>query len=245
MRSARYSSRNGSSWTPFNIQGLVAWYDAQIGVEDLTALGVNSWSDLSGNNNTITAPNPPFYPQIKNDFINWRDVITFGGLTDALGRSDALGFTGNPDMTICAVLQANSTSASARYLHIGDNSGSGGKVRQLAPDSSARYQNGSSLFTSSPLSTTAGNVVVFRFVTGGAYKDDKLKHNGSDITNTSTSTTKPNLTDGSFTLGGHNGFPPTNTNPVRIGEVLVYSRYLSDVEADRIDIYLRHKWGLM
>lgn len=230
-------------WSPLDLPGLLLWLDADDAstITD-TANLVDQWDDKSGNANHLTST-LALRPSTGVRTINSLNVIDFDG-TEYMERADALGLTGNPDIYISLILDADQLFQTNRPLHVGASGAGAGKLISVAADGSFRFNDGNQVFAS------MGSVdisVLFQRSSGDAYGDGLLWFDNVAQTETATGnpTYTPNLTDlltvlgsGLDTAGGityeYNG---------AIGQVIVGNAVLSETDRSNLDTY-NAKWGV-
>lgn len=104
------------SWTPADLTGLTAWYDATVGVSD-TSGAVDTWADQSGNGYTMSASGAA-RPTTNSRTLNSLNVIDFNG-SDGAMRNASVSIS-QPSTFFVVVIN---DAASSNYVFDGDNAG--------------------------------------------------------------------------------------------------------------------------
>lgn len=160
------SGSGGGSLDPSDITGLLAWYDFSDSSLLFTDAGVTNVSndgdliyqanDKSGNGASIKQVNEGNRPQYKLNRQNGIPAMYFPSSgTRHLGRSGTLGLTGNPEICIFIVMQADVISGNDEMFLIGDEKGLANVAIKLASDASFRYN-----YSYEQFSSNLGNWVV-------------------------------------------------------------------------------------
>ena len=228
-----------TGFTPKNVSGLAAWWDANDNAT-LTLDGngnVSSWADKSGNAVTASQGTANNRPTPTAAALNGKQVLTFDGSNDLLSFSG----TARTDETVVVLLYANLPAAgqvkSGNYITNGSNHGLNVTVKNDGGSNDIfGYLGG----FSAPVTlrwTSTGGVAIGPMVVTIVRSTASGGVLFSDGTQRATCTTS-NL----FTLDriGSAASPPSGY----IAEVCIYSRALSASERQRVERYLGAKWGI-
>ena len=223
-----------------------------LGEDGLVGNRITTWVDLSVNGNNVTdAANTTRRPALELNAINGRPVVDMAG-NAYLSRLDSLGLSGNPGLTVFAVMRDNDgAQGDHRIIQLGqaDGASSGGRVIGLSNDSSWRYNNGNHVFANDPIGMS-DTIAVWRTAAGQTYADTEYFQNGplpAIATSTGNGTGTVNIPDESTVIGG--GFftggtltNASNNSNADIAEVLIYDRALTDTELNLVGNYLQDRW---
>lgn len=237
---------------PLSYTGLQAWYDlsdstrmatSHLGTGAVTAGSTIGYvADKSGNGYHLTqgiANNRPTFAGA----INGIPALTFDGSNDVLSGVAASGLSGDPSWTLFVVHSRSISTAGGGTVFSWGTRG-GGSVN-VVDDSVGRWLVGGlgATFLSSTVNTTTNT----GFVISGAKLAGPncwtgIWRNGTYIGAGSWSSTSVIVAAGGLQLGlcvsgptYHNGL---------IGEVLLYSRFLSTAERRTLEAWLGAKWGV-
>ena len=220
--------------SPDQISGLIAWWHAN----DVALSGsdVETWPDQSGNGFTLSKTGTVTFDATD------KGVVFPNSTSSFLFHASALGFVGNPAMTIAARLgdQPNTVVSTDRWLHVGGNSGASGTARQLGVDFSTRYDDGAKGWSDNPIAAAGYNNFILTHPSGGGYTASELYFDGSlaSVTGLSNGASTVNMTDDAFTLGASDGSSPNFAAQVTIKEIAVFDRVLTSQEITDLDLYL-------
>lgn len=228
-----------TGFTPKNVSGLAAWWDANA-ASSLTLDGsgnVSTWADLSGNSVNATQTTANNRPTPTAGALNGKQVLTFDG------SNDGLSFTGTArtDETLIIVCKVNYVVDAAQQI-IGDSASGFGLNITLKS------------FANSPLFAylggfTAGTTAIrYNYSTGVAFGPSVVSLVRSsaaggqlltDGTSRGTCTTS-----NSFAFSRIGVISTTQNMNGYIAEVCIYSRALSASERQQVERYLGKKWGI-
>lgn len=242
-------------FAPVDLAGLTAWFDAT-DATTLTATDgrVAEWRDKSGNAHHVTQANAARQPGTGMRSINGHNALDFPvGSLAYLERSDALGFTGNPAITVFVVAETDSLPANiTAFAYLGRRTNpTGGACVYFTTGSdgySWRHNNGNRVFR--PAATGTAEVLTWSRGPTATYGTGNLRVNGGA---TATPTAVSNaggtmaLEDASFLVGnsvGPNGVTSSNGLDAAIAEILIYDTELSNADLDAVLGYLADKWSL-
>jgi hypothetical protein len=226
-----------TGFNPRSIAGLSLWLDAA----DSTSLTVSSgsvsqWRDKSGNSHNASQGVGLNQPDYIASGLNGKPVVRFDGTNHFLaGNQAAIGT--NP-VTVFFVGKTGGTSTSNYIVFLGI-SGAGTAIF-FSGDRAVRFGNGNRVWNTAPLTTAT--LATYRN-TSAQYDTFQSWDKGSLLTPSSTSsgTNSYNISSTLFGLGGSSF--GANLLAGDIGEVLVYTRSLSDAERERVEAALLRKWG--
>lgn len=238
----------GGEFSPLSIPGLQAWYDAFDKDTITSSLGlVSSWSDKSGNGNTVSASGSA-RPETQMNNINGLNTIAFDGMDDFL-ELDTFAPTFN--FTVACVFEVlNVTSGNDGIISFQDNLAGNDDFQidaGLNPDFFFEFDNsglgvpgevnfpGNLVGVPSALMyrlefIEVGDSSVILFDSSGERDSDLNNYNG-DLSN-----------DQSFKIGVNRG--AGQFLQVNIGEIVIVNRAIT--AQDRTDLfnYFSNKWGV-
>jgi hypothetical protein len=231
-----------TGFTPRNISGLAAWWDASDAASITTVSGrVSQWNDKSGNGVHATQSTANNRPENTSATLNGRAVMTFDG------SNDIMSFTGTArtDETQFVVVRNNMVaSAVSNQQILGDASSGFGVTAVIKNDGSTNsdvftHCGGFSLGTTSaryqfPANNPFGPAVVSAIrssASGGILRTDGVQR-ATCTTSNSYALARIGGVGSSLPLNGY------------IAEIVIYSRALSVADVQRVERYLGTKWGL-
>lgn len=231
-----------TGFTPRNISGLAAWWDASDAASITTVSGrVSQWNDKSGNGVHATQTTANNRPVNTSQTLNGRAVMTFDG------SNDIMSFTGTArtDETQFVVVRNNMVaSAVSNQQILGDASSGFGVTAVIKNDGSTNsdvftHCGGFSLGTTSaryqfPANNPFGPAVVSAIrssASGGILRTDGVQR-ATCTTSNSYALARIGGVGSSLPLNGY------------IAEIVIYSRALSVADVQRVERYLGTKWGL-
>lgn len=231
-----------TGFTPRNISGLAAWWDASDAASITTVSGaVSQWSDKSGNNVHATQTTANNRPVNTSQTLNGRAVMTFDG------SNDIMSFTGTArtDETQFVVVRNNMVASVISTQQIlGDASSGFGVTAFIKNEGSLSndlfaYCGGFSVGTTAaryqfPANNPFGPAVVSHIrssASGGILRTDGVQR-ATCTTSNSYALARIGGVGSSFPLNGY------------IAEIVIYSRALSVADVQRVERYLGTKWGL-
>jgi hypothetical protein len=241
--SPRLLRPKASGFTPRNISGLAAWWDASDAASITTVSGaVSQWNDKSGNNVHATQTTANNRPVNTSQTLNGRAVMTFDG------SNDIMSFTGTArtDETQFVVVRSNMVASVASVQQILADASSGfGLYATIKNDGSltndlfAYCGGGFSVGTTVaryqfPANNPLGPAVVSAIrssASGGILRTDGVQR-ATCTTSNSYALARIGGVGSSFPLNGY------------IAEIVIYSRALSVADVQRVERYLGAKWGL-
>lgn len=238
-----------AGFQPTDIPGLVLWLDANdASTISLSGSDVTTWNDKSGNGNHVSQSSaslkPAYTPTGTSEGLG---AIRF--TDEFLSRTDALGFTGNPAMSVMffGFVQASPLGGpgAESIIYLGDNSAaSAGKNIYFTTDSAgyaARYNNGNVVFNA--VDNTQRTMLLWRRNASATYNQVQFYENGGTAESV-TASTNPTFTpalDNDITLIGarvNNGDAAlvSDMNTVYFG-LIVVDGVISDEDANRMAAY--------
>ncbi len=231
--------------------GLKLWLKADAGVQVNASGYVTSWLDQSGNGYAVSQAAAARYPTNVANVVNGLPVVRFSstpsGSEDYLERTtDALGFTGNPAMTVVSVLREQGGSGIDRYLQVGAQLTAGQSIA-FCSDTAVRYNNGSETFDNDA-QVTAFSIGMWTKAAGGNYAEPRFIKNGVEATPTGNNnpTYTINLLNERTRVGA--GLSATGALSDAfdgdVAELIVYNRVLSSNELNQVGWYLEQKYRL-
>jgi hypothetical protein len=232
-----------TGFNPRSIAGLEAWYDASVASSLTLASGaVSQWNDLSGGNYHLTqtvANDRPTFQTTSN--VNLRPGVQFNGTNSSL-RGTSVPGAGSGTYSLLFVI--NSGSAASNQFFFEQGVDSGGRLG-VTGELGIRTGNGNRFYTGSSFSTTPRSAALAVIQPGTTHASVNIFENGSPATQTSVTSATFTL-GSSLSMGGRHSSLETVTNAAAftISEYIYYRRALPTAERQRIESYLRSKWGL-
>ncbi len=242
--------------------GMVLWLDANdidgdgnVANDPADGNAVATWVDKSSNGFDLTQGTPDDQPSFATGVLKagTMPVVRFPDIADHLSRSDALGISGNPDLTVFSVVSTPGTSGhfGKWLLKIGSDSGTAGQVMGLTIEASYRYNNGYNGFDLS-VGGDIPSVVAFQTGPEGnpAYGDGNFWKDGTQAgqAGESTGNSPVNLpVANNETLlgrwrGGSGNFDAGLQGDV--AELIVFDEHLDTTQIADVNAYLGNKWGI-
>ena len=226
------TSGGGSAFSPASIAGLQLWLDASqiVGLNDGDA--VATWSDLSGNGNSVAQGTASKQPTYQTAEINGLPVVRTDGVDDLIFCTSSI--VAAQPLTLFVVAREN---ASSWYLLDGGPSG----LDRIALADFTRDGNFGMFAGSSTVTATQTKPIpltLWRAVINGA-NSSLFKNSVSFVTgNPGTQALSAGIT-----LGAR--FDPLGVffGSYDFCEVLLYDTTLSAGNLSLVETYLRAKWG--
>lgn len=223
-----------AAFSPSDVAGLVAWWDASA----LTGLSdgdpISSFTDLSGGGFHATAALSSHRPTYKTGIQNGLPVARFDGSDDFMTASLPTVATDN----ITQFTLAKYTSgASGVPIYVGNGGGNGwGLALKTGTDTKVGWLRGGIAWHDSTVgSSTAWRLLVGRRAAGTF---NLYVEGGSPVL---TTTGAPNTPTDSVNFAGHT---EGALSAFDLGVGLIYAAALSDANVNLIGAYLCTKWGL-
>ncbi len=231
----------GSSEVPIPpaITNLGLWLDATDDSTISTATGASEWRDKSGNNYHAGQSTGAAQPATGNT-LNGRKVLRFDGIDDRMTLPSGAFSLSNSNATMFLVYRNTGTNSNRQPINAQD----GGSNRFRFIRTSGTQFGGthgsntgqSSVTTTSE--TTTGHIALL--VSPDNTTNYRIYRGGTTLTGTDAPRTT--FTATSFTIGSQTG--TTNPWDGDIGEIIIYTRVLTNAERNLIGNYLASKWGL-
>lgn len=224
-----------TGFTPKNVSGLAAWWDASDSASITIQTGVQQWADKSGNSRTLTQNTTNNQPLHGSVTLNGKPVVTFDGSNDSMGCA----FTLNQPLSCFFIFRFEATPASGKVVVTARfNGGSRSGEFQSFTTSSMGLFSGTSLTVSNVgAAMTAFNI--WDYENNSTSSAVRLRKTGATASGNAGTNN-----GGGFSLAADGGATPGSLANVSIAEVCVYSRVLSVSEADQVRKYLGTKWNL-
>ena len=231
-----------TGFTPRNISGLAAWWDAGDAASITTVSGrVSQWNDKSGNGVHATQTTANNRPVNTSQTLNGRAVMTFDG------SNDIMSFTGTArtDETQFVVVRNNMVAGGVSTQQILGDASSGFGLNAIikndgAANSDLLAQCGGFVVGTTaaryqfPANNPFGPAVVSAIrssASGGILRTNGVQR-ATCTTSNSYALARIGGVGSSFPLNGY------------IAEIVIYSRALSVADVQRVERYLGAKWGL-
>jgi hypothetical protein len=233
-----------------SLPNLVLWLDGKDVNADrmpespsnfLAQAKVSSWSDRSGNGNSLTQANSVNHPTYESS-----GGLRFDGNSDFLDATLPSLLQGNPAFTIFVV--AESSQNGGRLLQLGNSNGNGYEVIGFHESGSVVYNDGN--HSASQNFTTSATIGVWKKSLGNTNPGIQFSRFGSNISLTAPSNPQSinlpahsSIVSSTIHLGrGYNGTSNDYFKGI-IREVLVFTKELDDYFQKRVEGYLANKWG--
>jgi hypothetical protein len=229
-----------TSWTPKDLPGLAAWFDASdAGSAKLSGGSVVELSDKSGSDRHARPVSGKPAPALTGD-LNGKPVLRFPEQGTLRTQSAPQpGLPGMPGLAVIAVTQAHQKDAWRKCVTFGATNASGGEYLKFQTGYSVMwFGNGNRYWNHSPAGP-AIEAAVYR--EKGTHGDAEVWRNGRKLAPTSTSRSGNAVVlaaDAVLELGSDDS--PTSEQ----AEILLVVGPLSEADRARAEGYLAHKWGL-
>jgi hypothetical protein len=230
------------------VSGYSAWYDASQITSVADGASLASWSDLSGNGNTMAATGtaePTYYKTTSAKLVNGLPAVWFNGSTNIMATSSPIS-TARTGVTMFVVTQ--NTAGGAYYGGLAPFCNGGGPSINTynSPQPNGYFgwlSNGVAWEATTTPANTGLNAICLALGTSAGTTAVYL--NGAQLSSTGYS--EPNTPSGPALLGGHFiGTPGDSTGQYLTGplcEALFYPSLLSAANILSVFNYLNHKWG--
>ena len=225
--------------------GIVLWLAADT-LSATNGEGVAIWQDLSGNGRHMFQPEPAERPVFTNDVVNGIKPAVSFPLNTFMHRADALGFSGDPAVSVVSVVRGPATG-NRRYIHFGAITPNAGRSLAFGPDASVRYNDGNVVWA--PRQTGDFSIGVWTRNALDQHNAPLYFNNGGAGTFVSSDNDPPNLiglADEETFLGRGRGNDGTPSDWLEgdIAELLVFDRVLTASEQRQIGRYLAAKYDV-
>jgi hypothetical protein len=245
------------SFTPNDLDNLLAWYDAA-DTSSITQSGgkVSKWNDKSRNGKHATEGTVADQPITNATTQNGRNVIDFANLTDLKEKKLDMPVTIGAEATIFYVYkEATQTTGGSAFRAVISPNGTGGFGNDKTGYSLGMSYNNISRLRHYYADTVALSLAsetgaydnayhTMTMVSSSASGVGKSYNNSSQFGSNAT----PDRTTGfqtDYTIGGDATNPEGRLYVGSIAEIIVYNRALSDNERLSIEGYLSNKWGIV
>ena len=227
------------AWSPSDMQApLTAWYKAD-SISGSDGDGVGSWTDSSGNGNTVAQLVALRKPTFETNELNTKPIVRFDGTNDILSDGDIADLdVGTGDIWLAAVFK--STDDSGAQFFFEKKATEFGLVTTGAGVLQARLGG-----TTNIPSQSAGNWSRTEFVIVTASRVSSSCNgfvNGSAMTTTGTTNTGSISNSNVFDIGASAVGGQTTTGD--IAEILVGGGTITQKELKAVEGYLADKYGL-
>jgi len=266
--SPRLLRPRATGFNPKTISGLAAWYDAADATTLTLATGVSQWNDKSGNGRNLTQSTGNNQPASGTRTIGGKNALDFDGTNDALALgSYGLDLAATKAMTLFMVGSADIPSSVRRVVSLqrdgknaNDTGGYLGRHNQITGaveisigggDSTTNDQADRNLIRYVTQNVTTASV--YAMSVSAADNALTLHIDGASQTLTTRYGTMAASNWLAFGSGNHTldiGAVRSSGNFLAsywdglVGEVLLYTRRLSDTERKSVERYLGKKWGI-
>jgi hypothetical protein len=217
-------------WTPSVIDTFM-WFDASDATTITIDTGVSQWRDKSGNTRHIEQATGANQPVVQAAELNGLDVLRFDGSDDQLTRAASL-----PNTYSVFVVGKNRTISSTS-IYVAQGSSIAGRTFLYGERSTSPFRMAQQV--GATLHSTTGTLdegfVIHGYMRSGT--TSQLRWFGIAATGSTSADTVENTT---FQVGAGAG----SVRPVDIAEIVILNSYISTFEAQIIEGYLAHKWGL-
>lgn len=241
-------------FSPPDITGLVAWWDAQDNSTITTATGVSVWADKSVSGISLDQATASFQPALLT--VNGRQMIDFDGNDNTMASTDGgvLKFAAG-EFSIFVVYKTNDVNRGL-ILHRGAFSPEGYLIRMNNADNN----NGEMPMA---IRDDASNLaqVIAGAVSGTNYNDDTVRQmamvrdngaselqqfqEGTEVTESPASTAAVGDIDETSTFFWVGSFQNASQfYDGQIGEIVIYDNALSVADRGSVVNYLSARWGI-
>lgn len=231
----RYQSSVGGAapFVPSNLADLKLWLDAS-DPSTITQSGgsISQWSDKSPNGNNATQSSGTSQPITGTRTINGLNTVDFDGVNDFLTVPSGLYTISSGPNTAFVVFATDNTAIEQRIV-----SGASTAIRWglvLNSGSPLTAYNGSGVTQSVTLDTLQH---IFDMTRSGAFLTSCY-----DGVNGATGSSASDVTSTSMAIGRKSNSGPVYFDGL-LGEIIMYSRALSNDDANAVRAYLKTKWN--
>lgn len=237
-------------FSPTRLANLALWLDAANSASiTLNGSTVSAWADMSGNDRTLSQSVANNQPTYSTGSQNGRNTLSFNGSTNFLRGPWPLTLTAQSVFAVVSMTSTNNWGRPFTQTTTGDATATGtmnadfaitGHYIPLLRNSNTQAfgsYNGGGLRAS----------VNFTYSTWGVWSSI---HTGSQISSRLDNGTASTYSTATFNTTFHSCMVGANMGPAvnqflggNIGEILVYSRAVTDAERNAISAYLKAKWA--
>lgn len=226
------TSGAAAPFSPLNIANLAAWYDASDTATITSSLGsVSQWNDKSGNARHATQGIGSNQPVTGTRSINGLNVLDFEATNDNLLLPSALYGLSNGPWTYLIVYQAD-TAASAQRMLVGGSPITYGIFANTGANNGINVRQTNTVPATSYTFDTSLRCWAGR--RNGATLEALINGNLSS----GSISTASDATISVFTIGSS-----SVSMDGMLGEIVMYSRNLTNAEYNQVGQYLAAKWG--
>jgi hypothetical protein len=215
--------------------------------EDITSLldgdNISSWSDASGNSNTVSQPNSSFTPVYRTAILNGFPAVRFEKTNGRLRRT---GFTSFPTTAITAIY-VNKNSESANDATLSYASSSSNNDFLLFSSNNLRVYRGSNVPSGVAFNDNSFHITNASWQSSGGttevWKDGSRDFTGSVSSGTTITS------GGSLAIAGEQdsvdgSYDAAQAHFGDFTEIIIYNDYLNQAEQIIVANYLAAKYGL-
>lgn len=223
----------GSAFTPLSISNCVSWWDAA-DATTLTVSGTNvsAWADKSPTGNTATMATEAYQPKVACSYQGGCNALYFDGVDDLFNHSFTIG---NVPWTVFFVARTLRTTSDPT----GYNS-----LLYFGPPVSLQNNTGYRYWMAYQGLNLDSNVYPTNLVVGAVvtrnYNDVDVVTDGVNVYHNDGAYWY-NGGSGAHTIGAYNGGEHCK---MVLGEIIIYSRALTESERKQVEAYLGTKWAI-
>ena len=236
----------GTEFLPGGVDDPVLWLSAEAMYNVTNGQKIAAWEDLSGNGRRVTQGTAAYQPVYVEGAFNGLPALRFDAGDDRLSRGDALGFTGDPAITVFFVAKGPDEDEN-RFFQIGDSAGAGGRVLSYGAEVAIRYNNGNKIWANDRITGRFAIGAITRNG-GDTYLSPMFYKNGILATSTgggADSTLAGLQNERTWVGAGWDGSGDLNhTLKGDLAELLVYNRVLNATERQAVGEYLTNKYKM-
>jgi FtsP/CotA-like multicopper oxidase with cupredoxin domain len=231
-----------TSFTPTSIANLKAWYDASTpaAITQGANGAVSSWADKSGHANNLGQSNASLSPVYTSAGIDGLGSIGFSGNQYLIANNAAFSnILFNESTTFVVTNQIAGTQSLELYSGPGSGNPHWSFESLVGSGPEFDFNDSNADGKLAPAGASAGPAV---WTAGGSTSTNALllRKNGNLIASGS----GPVAAGGTYQFAMAIARPTAAQQSGQIGEVLMYSRFLSVAESQQVEGYLACKWGL-
>ena len=232
----------GGLWSPSSLSSLQAWFDADAigGLSDGDMM--SSWSDSSGNGNTVTNSQPSLKPTYETNELNGKPVVRFYNSSGFVNSSTSIYASATTNVQVVAVAKWNSVN----NVVICDV-GSYAPLMRVLNNQVALYAiNGGGSAGIGQGTVSGGSWFVGATSIDWPNKIIGASLNGNTPSTTAWNNTATSVGPLSYTHLGVGSRYIETALPFDgdIAEVVIVTNDASSATREKIEGYMAHKWGL-
>ena len=226
--------------------GAVLWLSAET-LNVTNGANIFEWRDMTTNAHHVAQSDPGLAPTLVTNALNGKPAVYFDRPSgEYMRRGDALGFSGDPAMSVVCVATGPDGNTYS-YIQLGDVGGAAGKMITFCTDAAVRYNNGNAQFYNDR-QTGPHSIGLWRRRAGDEYQDPRFWKNGDEGTRSGQDNNPPNLAgleDEDTVIGaGRSGSGIQNSLGGELVELIVYDRALNAADRKAIGRYLGVKYRI-